>query len=324
VESALELLFRKYFWTINLLFLAAAAFLLARTANVFTEGQLIAPPDFTGAQSGIAPRPTYAMPTRISPEAFARLTGIPLPKEEPVVEAKAAVPKDDMSSSPVHTGLHARLMGTTVSTNKYWSWAAIEDTQAHTNDTFMVDDRIQGAKILDIRDDCSEWTHLPDPKACVLIFNGGHREYIDDKEGNGPIAAIAPIQPMVAMTEPTPPPAGGGTGVKVIDENNYEVAKSEVDKTLGNLNDVAMQARIVPAFKDGVATGFKLFSIRPDSIYSKIGIQNGDVIRRLNGFEINSPDKALEAYAKLKEANQIKIEVERNGSVVTKTYNITR
>ena len=32
------------------------------------------------------------------------------------------------------------------------------------------------------------------------------------------------------------------------------------------------------AFKDGVAQGFKLISIRPDSIYSKIGIVNGDVI----------------------------------------------
>lgn len=318
----MELLFRKYFWTINLLFLAAAAFLLARTVNVFTEGQIIAPPDFTGAQPLGAPRPAYAMPARISPEAFSRLTGIPLPKEPDPVEVKAEKPKDDMSSAPVHTGLHARLMGTTVSTNKFWSWAVIEDTQAHTNDTYMVDDRIQGAKVLDIRDDCREWTHGPDPKPCVLVVNGGHREYIDDKEGNGPVAAIAPLpQPMVPMTEPTVP-AGGGTGVKVIDENNYEVAKSEVDKTLGNLNDVAMQARIVPAFKDGVATGFKLFSIRPDSIYSKIGIQNGDVIRRLNGFEINSPDKALEAYAKLKEATQIKIEVERNGSVITKTYNI--
>jgi general secretion pathway protein C len=83
-----------------------------------------------------------------------------------------------------------------------------------------------------------------------------------------------------------------------------------------------MQARIVPAFKDGVSTGFKLFSIRPDSIYSKIGVQNGDVIRRINGYDLNSPEKALEVYSKLKEANRIDIELERSGSVVRKTYNI--
>ena len=98
--------------------------------------------------------------------------------------------------------------------------------------------------------------------------------------------------------------------------------RTEIDRTLANLNDVAMQARIVPAFKDGQAQGFKLFSIRPDSIYSKIGVQNGDVIKRINGFELNSPEKALEVYSKLKEASRIEIELERNGSSVRKNYTI--
>ena len=83
---------------------------------------------------------------------------------------------------------------------------------------------------------------------------------------------------------------------------------------LTNLNDLAMQARIVPSFKNGQADGFKLFSIRPDSLYSKIGIQNGDVIERINGLDINSPDKALEAYGKLKSANALDLTVERNGA----------
>lgn len=62
--------------------------------------------------------------------------------------------------------------------------------------------------------------------------------------------------------------------------------RAEIDKTPNNLNDVAMQARIVPGFKDGQAVGFKLFSIRPDSIYSKIVSRMGDVIRRINGFDL--------------------------------------
>jgi general secretion pathway protein C len=85
---------------------------------------------------------------------------------------------------------------------------------------------------------------------------------------------------------------------------------------------VAMQARIVPAFKDGVSQGFKLFSIRPDSIYTKIGIQNGDVVKRINGFDMNTPEKALEVYSKLRESNRIDIEIERNGTPIRKTYNV--
>ena len=51
-------------------------------------------------------------------------------------------------------------------------------------------------------------------------------------------------------------------------------------------------------------------------------IQNGDVIRRINGYDLNSPEKALEIYSKLKEASRIDIEIERNGSVMRKTYNV--
>ena len=65
-----------------------------------------------------------------------------------------------------------------------------------------------------------------------------------------------------------------------------------------------MQARIVPSFKDGVAQGFKLFSIRPDSIYSKIGIQNGDVIKRISfyaPYKMN-PDRWRQVLAALQAA----------------------
>jgi general secretion pathway protein C len=83
-----------------------------------------------------------------------------------------------------------------------------------------------------------------------------------------------------------------------------------------------MQARIVPSFKNGEANGFKLFAIRPGSLYSKIGIQNGDIIHKINGFSMNSPDKALEVYQKLKSARSIDVELTRRGRNQKMTYNI--
>ena len=100
------------------------------------------------------------------------------------------------------------------------------------------------------------------------------------------------------------------------------LAKSTVNSALTDLSQLATQARIVPSFKNGVANGFKLFSIVPDSLYAKIGVQNGDVIRRINGYEMNSPDKALEIYQKLRDANRIEIEIERRGETIRKSYSI--
>ncbi|MBM4779593.1 MAG: hypothetical protein GQE15_17955 [Archangiaceae bacterium] len=75
--------------------------------------------------------------------------------------------------------------------------------------------------------------------------------------------------------------------------------------------DVAAQARIVPAFERGVAIGFKLFSIRPGSAWREAGLQNGDVIERVNGLDLNSPEKALVVYSTLRCARRFVVEVRR-------------
>lgn len=113
-----------------------------------------------------------------------------------------------------------------------------------------------------------------------------------------------------------------GGGITKVSETQYTIARSEVDNALSNLSQVATQARIVPSFKNGKPNGFKLFSIKPGSIYSKIGLKNGDVIQKINGYEMNSPDKALEIYQKLKDATSVSIELQRRGQTKHFSYAI--
>lgn len=307
----MELLFRKYFWVINLAFLLAAAYLTARTVNVIVGAKLAPVPEVNAPAGPAIPQGMSKAP--LSPEAVAKLTGLELPKAPEVAEAAAEqdIPHlpDFDSQEAVKTGLRVRLIGTLVANRSEWSMANIEDVTNHEVNVTMVGDKIQSAEVTEIE------------RLRVIINNNGRKEYIDVEPGTGEVAVSAMPHPAVAAAGP--PPAGPtGAGIRAVSEDNYEVPKDEINKALGNLNDIAMQARIVPAFKDGVATGFKLFSIRPDSLYTKIGIQNGDVIKRINGFDINSPDKALEVYTKLKESNRIEIEIDRNGGNVRKTYNV--
>lgn len=305
----MELIFRKYFWTVQAAFLLLLTFLAARMVNVFVEGALSPLP---GAQTvHTAPKPvavTTANPT-LNLGKFASLIGLPLPPPEPAVTEPTQA-QYDPNAAPVKTSLRVRLLGTLLSSLPEWSIASIQDLNTQRTQTFMTHELIQGAEILAIDRDR------------VIIINNGRREYIDNDAGTGvPAPAFTP--PMMRTTATAEPGTMvNGAGIKQLDDNNYVVPRAEIDKTLSNLNDVAMQARIVPAFKDGQAQGFKLFSIRPDSIYSKIGVQNGDVIKRINGFDLNSPEKALEVYSKLKEASRIEIEIERNGAPVRKTYNV--
>lgn len=312
----MELVFKRHFWVVHLLFILGVALLLAKTANVALEVALT-PVALGPVRPAVAPTRVEAG-ARLDMDVVARVTGLPVPKPEPEV-LEPQQPAVDLNSAPVHTSLRVKLLGTLVSEGyPEWSVASIQDVVTLKTGTYMVGDQVQNAEIVEIE------------RERVIVINNNRREFIDATPGDGlggvlsgpPV--IAPPAPVVASAPVHKEPAKSdlGAGIKQLGENDYEIPRSEIDKTLSNLNDVAMQARIVPAFKDGVSQGFKLFSIRPDSIYSKIGIQNGDVIKRINGYDLNSPEKALEIYSKLKEAGRIDIEVERNGASVRKTYNV--
>jgi general secretion pathway protein C len=304
----METFFKRHFWTVNLLFIALVAFMLARTVNVFVEGALMPLPTARAARNAV--RVESEPMAQLTIEQLSKLTGLKIPNE-PEVTIKEGTGAVDLNSEPVKTSLRVKLLGTLLAGLKQWSIASIQDVSTQKSSTYFLGDKIQGAEVLAIE------------RSRVIILNNSRREFISNEAGDGAVAEAPPPPRPTAVSSSGAPNTGLGQGIRALDENNYTVPRGEIDRTLSNLNEVAMQARIVPAFKDGQATGFKLFSIRPDSIYSKIGVQNGDVIRRINGFELNSPEKALEVYSKLKEASRIEIEIDRNGSAIKKNYSIS-
>jgi type II secretory pathway component PulC len=75
--------------------------------------------------------------------------------------------------------------------------------------------------------------------------------------------------------------------------------------------------RIVPAFRDGRPIGFKMFSVRPDSVYARFGLKNGDLVMRINGWDVTSPDRALQIYDRLRRATSLSVELERSGELIS-------
>jgi general secretion pathway protein C len=300
----MELVLQRYSWGVTLVAAIIAAWLCARTVNTLVA-------------TGLAPKPALlaagpaspAMGGQLTPHAeldLARMSkafDVPLPAK--VDESAAPVqapPAPSWNPVPLRSSLHGVLVGTDVAVPERYSLCQVTNTDTNETTVYALNEKFMGARIYGIE------------KERVLVDNEGRNEYIDNTPaGAGPNLGVSPMPP---------PPNAGGEGVKQLNENQYVVKKAEIDKALTNLSELATQARIVPSFKNGVANGFKLFSIVPDSLYSKIGIQNGDVIRRINGYDMNSPDKALEVYQKLRDANRIEVELERRGDTVKKSYSI--
>jgi len=147
----------------------------------------------------------------------------------------------------------------------------------------------------------------------VFLVRNGQCEYVNLSKEKGRRRTAR-----VAKKEALKP----GKGIKKVGDGEYLVDRAEIENTLANLNKVATDARIVPSFKDGKGNGFKLFSIRPGSIYSRIGVQNGDIIQKINGFDMDSPEKALEVYQKLQDAEHVKIDLLRRGKSKSMEYTI--
>jgi len=78
-----------------------------------------------------------------------------------------------------------------------------------------------------------------------------------------------------------------------------------------------VQARIMPHFTDGQADGFTLSAIQPGSFYQRLGLHNGDVVHRVNGRELSSPEQAVMVYQQLQGESDVEVEVTRNGQPTT-------
>lgn len=86
--------------------------------------------------------------------------------------------------------------------------------------------------------------------------------------------------------------------------------------------ELATAARFVPAVLDGRPNGFHVHHIRPDSVLAKMGMQDGDLLKRVNGMEISTPDQALAAYTQLKDAAHLTVQLERRSAELTLEYRL--
>ena len=98
------------------------------------------------------------------------------------------------------------------------------------------------------------------------------------------------------------------------------ITRAALDAVLGDPSMTSRSARLVPTLLNGQVVGFKIFAVRPASLFALLGLLNGDLIRRISGFDLNSPERALEAYTKVRNAKTIPLELTRRGAELTLTY----
>ena len=152
-------------------------------------------------------------------------------------------------------------------------------------------------------------------------------------DSGAPRVATAARPTQVAAAAPSPARSKRGTpegldpaelesGISRVSDGEFSIQRSLVDRLLQNQAAVMRMARVIPHEEGGRVVGVKLYGIRRSSLLGRLGIQNGDMLRTINGYDMSSPDSALEAYARLRSAERITLNLNRRGQDQTIDYQI--
>jgi general secretion pathway protein C len=306
-----ETLLRKYLWAVDLAVVALCATFLGMAASGAVESKLAGVP--------VPVRPALAKPPKVEakpgfdkdPKAILKrnifcATCPPLLDE---TSTATTVDVDVQTKTALPMALLAIMYAPPPNGIK-WSIAVMRDTEYKTTGAFPVGGKIHGATVTEILE------------TRVYLDNEGKSEYIDLFEAPAPPPPPPGAAPPPAPDKDNQLAVDMAKGITKLSEHKYELQRGTLESVLGNMALLSRSARIVPEMKDGKAAGFRLFAVRPDGPFAMIGMQNGDIISSINGLEITSPEKALEVYAKLKSASHLSLGMERNGTKVTKEYNI--
>lgn len=194
--------------------------------------------------------------------------------------APKAAGKDMAAAKPVPQ-TQLTLIGTFIAGDVHESYAIIEDQKKKVQEDFAKNELIFGeARLVAI---------FPDK---VEIERNGNREFL--------------------RLDETADASGSGAGEGGLPVDEFVVNEGELETALQNLPLLLTQARAVPYFKGGQSIGLRLFAIKTGSLYEKVGLKNGDILKAINSNSLSDITQAAKLFEMLKQEKSISVSVERN------------
>jgi general secretion pathway protein C len=318
---------KQYIWVAHLFAIAICSYFAAQTVTTYL-GMMLASSGQEGAELG-----TKAATASVSPlgeqldyePIVARnmfssvdLEAVPeLPPEEDKPAAKLTGPA-------VKTSLNIKILGTLVVGNgeDERSSAVVVGGKSRKADVFYVQGKEtfeEGVELVRVKRDRIEFVNKG--KLEYAMLEGMSEEisiFATASEVHGEGEGEAKKKPIRGVK-----PEGEEEAEEEVETSGDAIVidQAEIDEALSNLDRLYTEIRIVPNFKDGKPAGMKVLAIKPGSLFSKLGLQRGDILEKING-QVLDIKSGMQLFGQLKNQKKLKVEVVRRGESQTMEYEI--
>jgi general secretion pathway protein C len=216
-----------------------------------------------------------------------------------------------------------------------WSFVSIAPARGE-RETHRRGDDFQGFRVENIAAD-RVWLSRGGARCQSIIHDPTHRPppvagmmpgpYGGPYGPGGPYPPGMQPYPQQPMPQTAPPrrrdqiPPELAAKIHKVSDTQFNIDRSALDQMINN-QELLQKVRIQPIREGDQVTSLRLVGVQPGSLLASLGLQNGDHLKTINGYDMTNPQAALEAYSRLTTADKFNLSVVRDGRPMNVEYNV--
>jgi general secretion pathway protein C len=106
--------------------------------------------------------------------------------------------------------------------------------------------------------------------------------------------------------------------------NTITTDRATITGAISRVREIMKGLKAGPYSQGGKRSGIAIIGLNEEGILREIGIKQGDIIKTVNGLTLNSPYQIFNAYRRLKDRHELKIDIVRKGTPLTLTYRVEK
>jgi len=106
------------------------------------------------------------------------------------------------------------------------------------------------------------------------------------------------------------------------DDNRVIVPRKIIQEYSSDMNKIWKNIAINPLKRGGKLTGFIVNYVRPNSVFYKMGLRNGDIIKKINGETIEDYSIVMDTFKEAKDLSSLILDIKRGGKSLELDYEI--